>query len=125
MAFEEIVDQALAMLQRGGRVAYGTLKRQFNLDDDALDDLKAELIDAQRVALDEDGKILVWRGGASTPPESISSVPLHHEGPLAAPHTWPAGSSGKPRTPEAERRQLTVSFCDLVDSPALAARLDP
>ena len=29
------------------------------------------------------------------------------------------------RSPEAERRQLTVLFCDLVDSTALAARLDP
>jgi hypothetical protein len=35
------------MLQRRGRVAYRTLKRQFNLDDDALDDLKVELIEAQ------------------------------------------------------------------------------
>jgi hypothetical protein len=35
MTFEEIVDQALAMLQRRGRVAYGTLKRQFQLDADA------------------------------------------------------------------------------------------
>src|SRR5262245_51961500 len=34
MTFEEIVDQALAMLQRRGRVAYRTLKRQFNLDDE-------------------------------------------------------------------------------------------
>jgi hypothetical protein len=40
MTFEEIVDRALAMLQRRGRVAYRMLKRQFNLDDDALDDLK-------------------------------------------------------------------------------------
>jgi class 3 adenylate cyclase/predicted ATPase len=29
------------------------------------------------------------------------------------------------RTPDAERRQLTVLFCDLVDSTALASRLDP
>ena len=29
------------------------------------------------------------------------------------------------RAPEAERRQLTVLFCDLVGSTALAARLDP
>jgi class 3 adenylate cyclase len=27
--------------------------------------------------------------------------------------------------PEAERRQLTVLFCDLVDSTVLAAQLDP
>ena len=31
----------------------------------------------------------------------------------------------EPRPPEAERRQLTVLFCDLVESTALAARLDP
>jgi hypothetical protein len=57
MTFEEIVDQALAMLQRRGRVAYRTLKRQFNLDDEALEDLKVELIEAQRVAADEDGNV--------------------------------------------------------------------
>ena len=30
-----------------------------------------------------------------------------------------------PRTPDAERRQLTVLFCDLVDSTRLASQLDP
>src|SRR3989442_4761007 len=30
-----------------------------------------------------------------------------------------------PSTPEAERRQLTVLFCDLVGSTALSAQLDP
>src|SRR5262249_40162878 len=30
-----------------------------------------------------------------------------------------------PRTSSAERRQLTIMFCDLVGSTALAARLDP
>src|SRR5262249_33048819 len=30
-----------------------------------------------------------------------------------------------PRSPEPERRQLTVLFCDLVDSTALATQLDP
>jgi class 3 adenylate cyclase/predicted ATPase len=41
----------------------------------------------------------------------------------------PTASLGSPpaqrSAPEAERRQLTVLFCDLVDSTALAARLDP
>ena len=36
MNFEEILDQAIAMLQRRGRVTYRTLKWQFQLDDDAL-----------------------------------------------------------------------------------------
>lgn len=31
----------------------------------------------------------------------------------------------EPRTPEAERRQLTVMFCDLVESTALSGQLDP
>src|SRR5262245_50117516 len=31
----------------------------------------------------------------------------------------------EPRSPEAERRQLTVMFCDLVGSTALSAQLDP
>jgi double zinc ribbon protein len=36
------------------------------------------------------------------------------------------GARHKPRPPaEAERRQLTVMFCDLVGSTELAARLDP
>ena len=30
-----------------------------------------------------------------------------------------------PPTPDAERRQLTVLFCDLVDSTVLASQLDP
>jgi hypothetical protein len=44
MTFEEILDQAIAMLQRRGRLTYSTLKRQFQLDDAALDDVKNELI---------------------------------------------------------------------------------
>jgi hypothetical protein len=41
MTFEEILDHAMAILQRRGRLTYGTLKRQFQLDDAALDDLSA------------------------------------------------------------------------------------
>ncbi len=39
----------------------------------------------------------------------------------------PSGGSEEPplRTTEAERRQLTVMFCDLVGSTELSARLDP
>jgi hypothetical protein len=50
MNFEEILDQAIAMLQRRGRLTYGTLKRQFGLDDAALKDLQNELIKGQRLA---------------------------------------------------------------------------
>ena len=68
MTFEEILDQAIAMLQRRGRLTYGTLKRQFQLDDAALEDLQNELIKGQRLARDEDGEVLVWTGAAVPPP---------------------------------------------------------
>src|SRR4029453_6574100 len=44
MTFEEMLDHALAMLQRRGRLTYHTLQRQFHLDDDALNDLKEALL---------------------------------------------------------------------------------
>ena len=54
MTFEEILTQVHELLERQGRVSYRALKRRFELDDDYLEDVKAELIDAQRVAADED-----------------------------------------------------------------------
>jgi hypothetical protein len=44
MMFAEILDQAVAMLQRLGQVTYRTLKRQFDHDDEALEDLKDQLL---------------------------------------------------------------------------------
>jgi hypothetical protein len=65
--FVAVVDQVLALLRQRGRVAYRTLKRQFQLDDEAIEDLKIELIDAQRLARDEQGSILVWLGAPGPP----------------------------------------------------------
>jgi hypothetical protein len=67
-------------------------------------------------------------GGCWTPVASPASQPTqtaHHP-------TQPAvqGHQEAPRpvargTPDAERRQLTVLFCDVVDSTLLASQLDP
>jgi hypothetical protein len=43
MEFYEILTQVIALPQREGRVSYRALKRQFNLDDDFLEDMKAEV----------------------------------------------------------------------------------
>ena len=59
MTFEDILDQAIAILQRRGRLTYRTLQRQLQLDDAALEDLKDELIYGQRLAVEEAGR--VWR----------------------------------------------------------------
>src|SRR6266516_5308015 len=50
MTFDDILVQVVTLLQHQGRVSYRALKRRFDLDDDYLEDLKAELIDAQQLA---------------------------------------------------------------------------
>ena len=42
MTFEEILNQAMALLQRQGRVSYRALKRQFDLDEAYIEDVKLE-----------------------------------------------------------------------------------
>ena len=123
MTFEEIVDQAIAMLQRRNRVAYRTLKRQFQLDDEALEDLKTEIIKAQRLAVDEDGDVLVWTGG-TTHPE------LHAGEQTLAPLVYtPAHLAEKillsKTALEGERKLVTVLFADLKGSMELLADRDP
>ncbi|MCZ6876251.1 MAG: hypothetical protein O7G88_22435 [bacterium] len=80
MTFEEILDQAVAMLQRRGRLTYRTLRRQFDLDDEALEDLKAELLFSHPV-VDEAGQGIVWTGEteATQDPPSTSAQPLKPE----------------------------------------------
>jgi len=75
MTFEEMLDQAIAMLQRRGRLTSGALKRQFQLDGAYLEELKNERIAGQRLAVDEGGHVLVWTGSTSTPP--ASKAPAH------------------------------------------------
>ena len=123
MDFYTLLDQVVDLLRSRSRVSYRALKRQFGLDDDYLEDLKAELIKSQRLAVDEDGEVLVWTGNPRATPASAPSAPQ----PAEADHLVPAATS-PPATaspPDAERRQLTVLFCDLVDSTALASQLDP
>src|SRR5215471_6327117 len=112
MTFGEILAQVTELLQRENRVAYRVLKRRFALDDEYIEDLKADLIDAKRLAVDEDGKVLVWTG-AATISSSVSQVPSASQPPTPNPRSL------------AERRQLTVMFCDLVGSTALSTQLDP
>jgi predicted component of type VI protein secretion system len=127
MDFYALLDDVLELLRRRGRVTYRALKRPFHLADDVLDDLKEELIKAQRVAVDENGDVLVWVGDASSAPAPTPPSPQPVQMPAAeVDRVVPVQSpEAEPRTVEAERRQLTVLFCDLVDSTVLAHQLDP
>ena len=90
MDFYAVFDQMVELLRDRGRVSYRALKEQFDLDDERLDALRAELMFAHPDAVREERDGLVWTAG-------------HH----------------------GERRQLTIFFCDLVDSTSLASRFDP
>lgn len=94
MDFYATLDEVIELLRRRGRVSYRALREHFDLDDERLGALRAELRYAHTDSVREDGQGLVW---APSDPN-------------------PAG---------AERRQLTVLFCDLVGSTPLSAQLDP
>src|SRR5262249_46394238 len=125
MTFYEVLEQVLALLQQHGRVTYRALKRQFALDDDYIEDLKAELIQARRLAVDEQGAVLVWSGGGVGSPDLPSPSSQPPPPALQEAHTLHDDvSTTASYSQEAERRQLTVLFCDLVDSTVLARQLD-
>ena len=119
-----VVDQVIELLRSRGRVSYRVLKLQLQLDDDAIEAIKDEIIYAQHVAEDEEGRVLVWTAGNSgTPaPTSTPSGPSGRQADLPIDVT---PQSVEPHAPDAERRQLTVLFCDLVDSTVLASQFDP
>jgi class 3 adenylate cyclase len=128
MDFVAVVDQVMALLRQRGRVAYRTLQRQFQLDDEVLEDLKIELIDSQRLATDEQGTVLVWTGAAATPPVAPagSSGTAGGQPPLAYTPPYLAEKILTSRTAlEGERKQVTVLFADLKDSTELIRGLDP
>jgi class 3 adenylate cyclase len=116
MTFDEVLAEVLELLQREKRIVYRALKRRFSLDDEYLEDLKSEIIDAKQLAIDENGKVLVWTG----------SQPLPKVPPEPKAETTAVRSTGLPSSSnDGERRQLTVMFCDLVGSTALSEQFDP
>src|SRR5262244_2291547 len=124
MTFDEILDQVITLLKRQGRVSYPALKRRFALDDEYIQDLKAEILYVHPV-VDDEGKGLIWTGEAER-----QSVPTSPQ--LVQQEAIPQDQSAQvvprptePSSPDAERRQLTVMFCDLVESTKLASQLDP
>src|SRR5919109_1077041 len=117
MTFDAILDHGITLLKRQGRVSYLALKIRFRLDDEYLEALKAELIEAQQLATDENGRVLVWaRHAADT--SAFVSQPAQPTQPLATQDQPSPQVTPHPHAPppDAERRQLTVLFCDLVDS---------
>jgi class 3 adenylate cyclase len=127
--FYDVVDQVEKLLQRRGRLTYRSLQRQFELDDQTLAELKEEILYAHPQVVDDGGKGLIWSDEGETQPKlELPSQPVetsHHPADQNDVHTQTEPLPSTPWTPNAERRQLTVMFCDLVDSTRLAGELDP
>jgi class 3 adenylate cyclase/tetratricopeptide (TPR) repeat protein len=122
-----ILDQVVDLLRQRQRVTYRALKVQFQLDDEALEALKEELIEAQHLAADEMGRILVWSGDAGAMPLA-TAVPASPQprAPLAYTPSYLAEKILTSRSAlEGERKQVTVLFADLKDSTELIRGLDP
>src|ERR671924_170806 len=79
MDFYTVLDQILALLRQRGRVSYRALKRQFDLDDAYLDDLKVEIIEVQQCARDQEGTMLVWTGRDGS---AAAPAPIQPQAPL-------------------------------------------
>jgi class 3 adenylate cyclase len=127
MTFEEILDQAIAMLQRRGRCTYRTLQRQFQLDDNALNDLKDELLYAHPEVRDDAGRGLIWTSGTGTTP---AAAPAPAATPEPTPLAYTPGYLAEKilasrAVLEGERKQVTVLFADLKGSTELIEGLDP
>ena len=88
MDYDAIVTQALTLLQREQRLSYRVLKLRLQLDDDTLEALKEDLIYAKKLAVDEDGRVLVWTGGMS----SVTGVHIPSASPCpVGRHPWAGG----------------------------------
>jgi class 3 adenylate cyclase len=124
MDLYEVLDRVVELLRSRKRVTYRLLQRQFNLDAATLEDLKAELFFAHPQVEEEGDLGLVWTDtlDMADPTTPLPAPPpVAQEVPAAHASAWLAVSPAS----DAERRQLTVMFCDLADSTRLARQLDP
>ena len=125
----EMISQVRSFLEQNGRVSYRVLRRQFELDDEMLEDLKEELIDVQQVAVDEDGRVLVWVGsgrqeGRADAAESPHAAPRERDPASYTPKHLAQRILTSRSALEGERKQVTVLFADVKSSMELSEQLD-
>jgi predicted ATPase/class 3 adenylate cyclase len=127
VTFDEVLEQALEMLRRRGRVSYRALQVQFQLDDALLEILKDEIVAVHQLARDQDGKMLVWTGAAAAPSVPASApAPDQYRAPLIYTPPYLAEKILTSRSAlQGERKQVTVLFADIKDSTELIRDLDP
>ena len=125
MDFYDVLDRVVDLLRSRGRVSYRALKRQFGLDDAYLEDLKVELCKSQRLAVDEDGEVLVWTGSLASAPAAPSVTDQEHTRLAYTPKYLAEKILTTRAALEGERKQVTVLFADIKDSTELIKDLYP
>ena len=125
MTFDDILEQIITLLKRQGRVSYSALRRRFEIDDAYLNDLKDEILYVHESEARADERGLAWTGATDAILDPSSQAVQPTTPPIAEPAQPTAVESSSANVPEAERRQLTVMFVDLVDSTRLSSQLDP
>jgi hypothetical protein len=76
MRFFDVLTMAIGLLARERQLSYRFLKREFELDDAGLEDLRFELIILHRLALDRNGEFLIWAGTPATTEVPTTLPPL-------------------------------------------------
>ena len=126
VTFDEVLEQALEMLRRRGRVSYRALKVQFQLDDDLLELLTDEIVAVHQLARDQEGKMLVWTGDTAAAAPAFPAAPDQEQTPLAYTPSYLAEKILTSRSAlEGERKHITVLFADLKGSMELLAERNP
>lgn len=133
MKFSEIVKQAVALLQESDRVSYRALKREFNLDDEVLEDLKEELLYANPQIVDDAGRGLIWNRDVVQEGVGVDShIQLQRQSPASYTSPRPVerilaeqAAMEARGASDGERKTITALFADLKGSTALIEGLDP
>ena len=126
MDYEAILAQVLELLQREKRLSYRVLKRRLGVDDDELEDLKEDLIYAKKLAVDEEGRVLVWTGDVTAELPAVPPGRAPDQNPLAyTPAHLTEKILASRAALEGERKQVAVLFADIKDSTELIRDLDP
>ena len=121
MSFVAKLQRAREVLEQQGRLSVRALARELDLAGDELDELIAELVDVQQVAV-RDGSVLVWaaRSAAADPaPRRSATDPRAYTPKHLADKILQSKSAL-----EGERKQVTVLFADVKGSMELAGQID-
>jgi hypothetical protein len=67
--FDEVLSRAIALLKEKKRISYGALRLELKVDEELFAAIRDEIVDSQKLAHEEDGKVLVWTGSEPEAPQ--------------------------------------------------------